>query len=545
MGFRFTLLIVILTGGYLFLIFNLYQIQLSSNSGYVAHGATGTLSPAESKVSRGTIFFTDKNGALTPVATNKEFPVVYAVPKVLEDPVSTATKLAGILGLTEKDLASRFAKKSSYELLAKKVSDDVAKKIGDLSIKGIYVTSEPFRFYPLDNFASQLLGYVGLSDTDDTERGKYGLEKMYDTALAGVSGGAADSKAAPPAGQDLVTTLDPNIQIESEHLLSDLVKKYHATGGSIIVEDPHTGKILTLANNPSFDPNSFQDAALSTFLNPTTQELYEPGSVFKIITMAAGIDSGKITPDTTYVDTGSLVVNKKTIKNWDLKAYGLMTMTNVVEHSLNIGAAFAERQTGDAIFTSYVKRFGLGGRTGIDLPGEISGNLQNITAKHAPAIAYATAAFGQGISVTPIGIISAFAAVANGGALMRPYVNAALSPQVVDQVIKPDTAAKIVKMMVTAVDTNIIAKVGGYTIAGKTGTAQIGDTVHGGYIPNEYINTYIGFGPASDPKFVILVRLIKPDGAALAGATVVPTFQQLAQFLLNYYNIPPDRIENR
>jgi cell division protein FtsI/penicillin-binding protein 2 len=537
MGFRFTLLIVILTGGYLFLIFHLYQIQLSSTSAYVAHGAEEALSASDTTGPRGSIFFTDKNGALTSVATDKEFPVVYAVPKVMDDPIGAASKVADILGISKDSLAVRFAKKSSYELLAKKVDDEVAKKIGDLSIKGIYVASEPFRFYPMGIFASQLLGYVGPSETDNAQRGKYGLEKMYDDTLTG--------KSAPTPGRDLSTTLDPNIQIESEHLLADIVKEHNAVGGSVIVEDPRTGKILALANNPTFDPNNYQDAELSTFLNPTTQELYEPGSVFKIITMAAGIDSGKITPDTTYNDTGSLVVNGKTIKDWDQKVHGVLTMTNVIEQSLNIGAAFAERQTGDAIFTSYLKRFGLGTKTGIDLPGEVSGNLQGITAKHAPAIAFAEASFGQGVSVTPIQMINAFAAIANGGRLMRPYINADLAPQVIDDaVIKRDTAAKVVKMMVSAVDKNIIARVNGYTIAGKTGTAQIADPVHGGYLSGTYNNTYIGFGPASDPKFVILVRLLKPEGAALAGATVVPAFQQLAQFLINYYDIPPDRIQN-
>lgn len=259
--------------------------------------------------------------------------------------------------------------------------------------------------------------------------------------------------------------------------------------------------------------------------------------------MAAGLDAGKITPDTTYFDTGVLKVSGREIKNWDLRAHGKLTMTNVLEQSVNTGAAFAERQTGHVLFRSYLDKFGFSEKTGVDLPGELSGDIKRLK-PGAPEVAFATASFGQGVAITQLEMINAFSAIANGGRLMRPYINSAIKPMEIRRVISASSAKSVTNMMVSAVDKAGVGHIKGYSLAGKTGTAQVPDFKKGGYVPNEVIDTYIGFGPTTDPKFVILIKLDEPEGAPLAGATVVPAFRELAQFILNYYNLPPDRINS-
>lgn len=496
------------------------------------------------KAERGKIYFTDKYGKTFQAATNKNFPLIYAVPKVMDDAKESAHLLESVLDILAEDLEKKFSNRlDAYEPLKRKADSELVSKIKAMEIKGVYVDYIPERFYPFGSMAAHLLGFVSPNDTDFGERGRYGVEEFYENVLKGKRGEIENNKIIPAEhGSDIQLTIDPNIQREAERILKKLIQDYSATGGSVIVQEPSTGKILTMASFPNFDPNFYSRARISDFINPVTQKIYEPGSVFKVITMAAGIDAGKITPETTFEDTGKLVVSGKTIQNWDLKAHGTVTMTNVLEHSINTGAAFAQRKIGNTIFREYLDKFGFGEKTGIDLPGELSGDLRRLV-PGAPEVAFATASFGQGVAVTPIEMINAFSAIANGGKLMRPYVNASKTPQVIRQVISEETARKVSKMIVSAVDKAEVAKIKGYTIAGKTGTAQLPDFIHGGYT-DRVINTYIGFGPTSDPKFVILIKLDEPAGAPLAGLTVVPAFRDLAQFILNYYNIPPDRIEN-
>jgi cell division protein FtsI/penicillin-binding protein 2 len=259
--------------------------------------------------------------------------------------------------------------------------------------------------------------------------------------------------------------------------------------------------------------------------------------------MAAGIDAGKITPDTTYDDLGYVKVDGAKITNYDLTTHGPYgpgtTMTQVIEHSINSGAIFAENQIGNNIFENYMKKFRVNEKTEIDLPGEVAGTLNGLT-PNAPQVNFDTVAYGQGVAVTPIELITAVGAIANGGVMMRPYVNAALSPQEVGQIITASTAKQVTQMMVDAVDLADVASISGYSLAGKTGSAFIPDLVHGGYT-NQLIDSYIGFGPTSDPRFIALIRLNTLPSTAIAALSVVPAFKELSQYLINYYNIPPDR----
>ena len=253
-------------------------------------------------------------------------------------------------------------------------------------------------------------------------------------------------------------TIDPNIQVEAERVLARAIETHQAVGGSVIVAEPKTGKILAMGSEPTFDPNSYGEAKLEEFVTPAVQGLYEPGSVMKVVTMAAAIDTGAVTPETTYYDSGVLMVSGRKIQNWDHKAHGTVSMTYVIEKSLNTGAAFAERKTGHAAFRIYLEKFGLAEKTGVDLPGEVRGDLRQL-ASNAPEVAFATASYGQGIAVTPLELVAAVSTIANGGTLFRPYVNAELEPQAVRTVLKTETARAVTRMMVSAVEKAEVAKV--------------------------------------------------------------------------------------
>jgi cell division protein FtsI (penicillin-binding protein 3)/stage V sporulation protein D (sporulation-specific penicillin-binding protein) len=295
-----------------------------------------------------------------------------------------------------------------------------------------------------------------------------------------------------------------------------------------------------MVSYPTFDPNAYSGSAVASFLNPVTQSIYEPGSVMKVVTMASALDAGAVTPDTAFEDTGSLKVSGREIKNWDLRAHGHVTMTNVIEQSLNTGAAFAERKLGNDAFTKYMNAFGLGEKTGIELPNEVKGDLKRLTPK-SPEVAFATASFGQGVAVTPLAMLQAVATLANKGVRLIPSIDAKQKPQEEGRIVSTKAAEQITAMMVSAVDKAEVGAIKGYGLAGKTGTAQVPDFKNGGY-SKDVEHTYIGFGPAKDPQFIILLKIDKPAGAPLAGTTVVPAFRSLAQFLISYYNIPPDRL---
>ncbi|MBI4087446.1 MAG: penicillin-binding protein 2 [Candidatus Liptonbacteria bacterium] len=530
------------------MLFHLYDLQIVKGGYYLARSGAEYLAQEYLDANRGAIYFTGRNGSFLPAVLNKDFPIVYAVPKEIEDVSEAAHALAPILERPAEELKTLFSKKNDlYEMLVKKADPALASQIADLKIKGISVDKQAGRFYPLGSLASHALGFVGPTAQSAADAGHYGLEEFYNKDLSGERGSVSGSKIKKTVpGKDVVTTLDPNIQIEAERILENLVKTYKARGGSVIVEDPRTGRILAMGSYPDFDPNQYGEFPIASFLNPNVQQVYEPGSVFKAITMATGIDSGKITPDTTYYDTGTLTINGRTISNYDLKKhgpYGKATMTNVIEHSINTGAVFAERQIGREIFTAYLKDFGFSEKTGIDLPGELKGDLRRLNPKERD-VAFATASYGQGVAVTPIELITAMAALANGGNLMRPYLNAELEPRIIRRVVSEETARQVTNMMISAVDNAEIAKINGFTIAGKTGTAYVPDFKKGGYTDN-VINTYVGFGPASDPKFIALIKLNEPQGAPVAGLSVVPAFRDLAQFILNYYRVSPDRLETR
>lgn len=536
MGFRITILISFASVAYLSLLGNLYSLQINQS----AYSLTGRSAYATSAVSieRGQIFFTDRDNDDIAVAINRQYPTIFADTRKTANSAETASALSKILGLSETDLLKALKKpNTAYQPLKKRASSEEIKLVKEAKLPGIYVEYDLSRYYPFGNLGSHLLGFVS-QDAAAMNKSLYGAELYYDAKLTDADKGKGELE-----GEDLHLTIDRNIQAQSEAILRELVKKYSGTGGTVIVQEPKTGKILALASYPAFDPNNYSDYPIKDFLNPAIQTIYEPGSIVKLITMAAGIDSGAITPSTPFFDSGEVTLNTKTIRNADKKKYGSITMTDVIEHSVNTGAVFAQRKMGNQVFYNYLQKFGFNNKTGIDLPGEIAGGLRSLE-KNSRDINFATASFGQGLSVTPISLINAISTLANGGLMMKPYVNAEKSPQVIGRVVSQEAADKVTKMMVSAVVENKIARIEGYNVAGKTGTAQVPDFVNGGYT-KEVINTYAGFAPATDPRFVILMRLDKPEGSPQAGQTIVPAWRELAKYILNYYKVPPDNLNQK
>jgi len=537
MGFRFSVILAVFTLLYAGLALNFYNLQIKKGSYYSARAESQHRLAGELEPERGNIFFTDKDKKAVPVAIKKYYPFVFAVPKEINDAESVSFKIAPILGLNEAELFGKLSlKNSAYQSLKKRIFEETADKIRELSLKGIYVGREPCRFYPNGKLAAHILGYV------DTEKiGRYGAESFYDKILNGEKGKVSGDKIIEPVnGKDIYLTIDFNIQFASEKILEKLVGTYKAEGGTAIVMNPKNGDILAMASLPNFDPNDYGKYDIKDFLNPAVEAVYEPGSIFKMITMAAGIDSGRITPETEFVDTGEVILNNRVIKNSDHKVYGRVTMTNVIEKSINTGAVFAVREIGREIFLNYLKKFGLNKKTGVDLPGEVTGSIRALE-EDGRDINFATASFGQGVSITPVRLIAAISAVANKGLMVKPHLIVG-KPGDLGRPINEETSRKAVAMMVSAVDKAEVAKISDYSVAGKTGTAQVPNAKGGGY-GTDVINTYVGFAPAYDPRFIVLLKMDKPAGAPLAGQTIVPAFRELSQFILNYYAAPPDRVE--
>lgn len=516
---------------------------------------------------RGKVFIKDNlnSNDLYPVATNQSLFLVYAEPKRIKNPTEAAQKLAEILELKEEDLKAKFEKSDDpYEPLKHKVSEETVQKIKDLNIEGINFSTEIFRYYPEKNIVSHVIGFVGFDE--NKQSGRYGIEGYFDEELAGKAGYLESEKDVagrwiPVAGRkikkaengsDLILTIDRNIQFTACDKLAEAVLKHGADGGSVIVMDPKTGAVLAMCSYPDFDPNEYSKTQdIKNFNNPAIFNQYEPGSIFKAITMAAALDLGKVDPTTTYNDEGSVKIGSYTIKNSDLKMHGIQTMTQVLDESLNTGAVFAVRKIGSEAFRKYVEDFGFGVLTGIELETENSGDIKSLSKKGE--IYSATASFGQGISVTPLQVVAAYAAIANGGKLVKPYIvdeidksdgsKIKTQPKVLKQVISGRTAALLGGMLVSVVENGHGKRAGvpGYYVAGKTGTAQVPKKDGAGYEPDITIGSFVGFAPVEDPKFVMLVKIDHPRDVIWAESSAAPLFGEIAKFMLNYLKVPPSR----
>lgn len=483
---------------------------------------------------------------------------VGASPQLVTNTMQVAGLLAPLVHVPEPDLVAALSQKTTYVPLARGLSAIEGEAIRELNLLGVRLDPRPGRYYPEGSLAAAVLGFVG-----GEGRGAYGVEQQYDSRLRGIDGTKHANgpqllfnlpfDQPPRNGTDLVLTIDRAIQYAAEKDLQQALRDYEAEGGCIIVMDPRTGAILAMAVWPSFDPNAYASVPSSAaYVNRAISEQYEPGSVFKVVTMAAALDAGAVHPNDTYEDRGRVVVGGRVFQNWDGRAYGLSTMTDILAHSLNLGAIEVAQRLGADRFYQAVRRFGFGQPTGIDLPGEVAGSVREPGSPDWWPADLATNSFGQGLAVTPLQMLAAVATVANKGVLMRPYVvdhmvqNGKVvwqaTPQPVRRVISAVTADTLTDMLIEALPRETeLAVVPGYTTAGKTGTAQI--PTQGGYEEQGVIASFAGYIPAKDPRLAVLVKLDRPKREAWGSRAAAPVYRKLALEVCAYLGIPPDQAE--
>jgi cell division protein FtsI/penicillin-binding protein 2 len=504
---------------------------------------------------RGQILCSAFDGETKSLAINKESWTISANLNEITDKEYFALALSNSIGETKEQILSKLETADTYVVIKKNLSGSDLDKIKELNLKGLSWQNIPDRLYPQGELAGSTIGFLGGEGA-----GQYGVEGYYDDILKGKKGVkqeksgldfifSNDSQISLD-GSDVYLTLDYNIQFQAEALLKKVKDELDIESGQIIVMKPDSGKIIALANFPNFDPNNYsKEKNLEIFQNGAVQKLFEPGSIMKPFTMASAINEGKITPDSTYVDTGSLKFGIYTIHNFANEIYGKQTMTQVLESSINTGAVYAEQQIPSNIFLDYLDKFGFFQKTGIDLQGEVYS--RNDLLKNGHDIEFATASFGQGIELTPLQIARGYCALANGGKLVKPYIVEKIvnknsqtntKPEVSQPVVSQQTISQITSMLINVVDKgfNSVAKIPGYYLAGKTGTAQIPLKNGRGYEPdNNTIQSFVGYGPAFNPQFLILVKLDNPK-VSKSSLSAVPVFKELAQYIINYWKIAPD-----
>lgn len=520
--------------------------------------ASQVKSPIEN---RGSIYFRQKNGQLVSAAGIKEGFKLVINPSLIKDVEEVYDKIFPVISTVDREEFLRKAAKEgdAYEEIAHRLDSSSADRIKKLAIEGLAAVSEKWRFYPGGKLASHVLGFVGYSEKG--LGGQYGVEKIYEEKLKGEDATTETNSLTDiflglgrellrsfDEHSDVILTIEPSVQGFLENTLEEIMAKYSADGAGGIILDPKSGKILGMAAKPDFDPNFYNKVENhAVFLNPLVSSIFELGSVMKPITLASALDNGSIRPETTYYDEGYLIIDKMRIENYDAQARGRANMQTVLNKSLNTGAVFVMRQLGKANFRDYFTAFGLGEKTGIGLPDEAAGNILSLNSPRE--IEYATASFGQGIAPTPLGFAVAFAALANSGNLVRPYIIESPSalgqtvPLVRRQVIKKEISEEITRMLVKVVDEALLegtVKIEHYSVAAKTGTAQMPLEDKKGYSEN-YLHAFVGYAPAYDAQFLTFLYLKKPMGVKYASNSLTSAFMDITKFLLNYYEIPPDR----
>ncbi len=550
---RLVLILAALGVGLTIVAGRLVWVQGLASDRYVALAATQRERRATLPAQRGAIF--DREGRTLAMSTLAQ--TIYANPRFVTDPATAAAQLAPVLGQPPGELAQKLGSKRGFVYLARKVDDQTASQVEDLGIPGIDAMSEPKRLYPAGQLAAHVLGFVG---TDNA--GLAGLETYYDRHLAGRPGEmlierdpqgrsipSGKSRLIPPSpGDDLVLTIDSDIQYAAEAALAKAVETFKAKGGSVLVMRPDTGEILALANLPTFDPSNFGAASSQDRRNRALIEIYEPGSANKVITAAAALESGVIGTSEVLSVPDSLRMASKTFHDSHPHPVLRLTFPEVIEQSSNIGTIKVAMRLGKERLHEYLQRFGYGAATGIAFPGESPGLLT--TPDKWWSTQLGTAAIGQSVAVTPLQIMSVYATVANGGVWVQPSlasgmigsggkVHSAPAPST-RRVIQEETAKTVAGMLVRVVEgehgTGDRAAIPGYQVAGKTGTAQ--KPILGGRGYSGYIGSFIGFAPAGDPKLVVGVILDEPR-PIWGGVTAAPAFKEVMQFSLRHLGIGP------
>lgn len=547
------------------LVVRLYYVQFMKGSEYREAGEKQYVHTVRELYNRGSIYFTTKDNEKVSAATIKTGFLLAIDPSKIIDPEQVFSALNAIVPLDHDTFIER-AKRSdkTYQEIEKEISNDVAEKIETLNIEGVKLYRNQWRYYPGKSLAGRTIGFIGYDN--DSIVGKYGLERYYNETLMRDSNhlsvnffaelfsnlGDLVFDASDVTEGDIVTTIEPTVARTLDKVLEDAQAKWHSkiTGGIII--NPKNGEIIALNVIPSFDLNNRNGVSLEDFQNPLVETVYEMGSIIKPLTVASGLDAGVITPKSTYFDPGCIILSKKTICNYDKRGRGTVPMQEILSQSLNTGVAHIASLLGMERFRNYFYSLKLGSETGIDLPSEGHGLIKNLEENRE--IEFATASFGQGISMTPIETVRALSTLANGGVLISPhlvkrieYKNGTVNDMVHPEgarVFSEQTSEDITSMLVKVVDTALKggkAKNDYYTVAAKTGTAQIVNPETKKYYDDRYLHSFFGYFPAYDPQFLVFLYTVEPKGVEYASETLTDPFIELEQFLINYYALPPDR----
>ncbi len=548
------------------LITNLFYIQIQVGDELRAEADGQYVASSNHLFERGNIYFTNKDDSFVVAAGQKSgYKVTVNPSKLNEDDYGDIIQALQKFDSFQKDtfLKQVKNKKRTYLEILHRVSKEEKKEIEQALRKKVSFYVEKWRTYPLKRSASHVLGFLGY-DKDNNYNGRYGLERQYEQTLrredkelytnffARVFHGTKNLLDEDKKTEgDIVVSIEPQIQLFLERELSQIQKKWksEATGG--IIMDARTGEIYAMSLIPDFDNNDFSHESLSVFKNSLVSNVYEFGSIMKPLVVSIGLDKKIINANTEYYDRGSVKVEKHTIYNFDKKARGWVTVQDILNQSLNTGMVFISKKIPKSVFREYFKRYGFGEKSGIDLPNVSSGLTSNL--KSNRDIEFANMSFGQGIAISPVSFIKALSALANDGKTVIPHLVTKIKytngfsktfdySEEGEQVLSPETSHEISRMLVEVFDhyRQGKAKLPHYRIAVKTGTAQIANP-EGGYYKNKHLHSFFGYFPAYDPQFIVLLYTVNPKGIKYASQTLLDPFRETAKYLINYYNIPPDR----
>jgi len=565
--FRIRIVLGLIVLSTLIVIGRLYYIQILHGDEYALKADRQFASGSGGLFDRGAIYFTRKDGTLISGATLATGFLVAINPQTLQDPEAAYAGLRSISSdatLSHDAFMTLAAKKTKvYIEVAHHISDADGHRLAALGIPGLQVLKESWRYYPGGTLASQSIGIVSYG-SGDTLVGQTGIETIYDGTLSRSGDSLYNNFFAEIFSNvddllvntkdvrqgDLITTIEPEVQTRLENDIAKVNQRYGSSETGGIIMDPATGAIVALTTSPSYDANDLQKVNPSLLGNPLVEHVYEFGSTMKPLTMAAGLDAGVISPTTTYKDVGCITVDTKQICNWDQKGRGVVAMPQVIIQSLNVGAAWVATKLGQNSFRDYFMKF-FGQKTGIDLPNEGHALLTNLSKPQQ--IGYDTAAYGQGIAVTPVQMLRALSALAHNGVMVTPHLVSAvrlnsgvtrgIDWNTTSQVFSAAAARETATMMTALVDQKLEngkALIPTMSVAGKTGTAQLTDG-KGGYYTDRYFHSFFGFFPSYAPRFVILLYTNDPKGVEYASETLDSTFLDLVHFLIEYYEVPPDR----
>lgn len=552
---RLTFLFILFIIFYFLLIYRLYNIQVIQSNKFEEIAQQEHLTSFSIEGERGNIY--DRN--LKKLVVNVNVQSLFAVPPKIENPREAALKISLILNLETKEVLDKLNQKRPFVWIKRKLNETEVEEIKKLNLEGLDFLKESKRFYPQKYLASNLMGFVGIDN-----QGLEGLELFFDQELKGLPGLVvlerdASGDEIPLSikelnthrdGNSIVLTIDEVIQYITEEALDKAFQKYKAKAGVAIVVEPKTGEVLAIAVRPSYDPNYFNKYALDFWRNLAITNTYEPGSTFKIVTIATALEEGVVKLDDQFYCKGWINYNGHIFH--DIEKHGSQNLTDIVKNSCNVGVIQVGTRLEQKVFEKSIRRFGFGTLTEINLPGEVNGLIRS--SKDWSKISLASISIGQEISITPIQLIMAVSAIANRGTLMKPLIVKEIldsnqnsvkvfKPKPVRQVVSVETALTMTKILEQVVidGTGREAKLDEYQVAGKTGTGQIFDFATGKYSNSAYTSLFVGYVPAENPKISILILLDQPKGSYYGGTVAAPVFKEIASKVLPYLSIPPNQ----